>query len=120
MSALLKQILDAQDLPKVEVKIPEWGIDSAFIRTMTGAERDVYEASNVERQPDGGMRITFDNISARLVGRCLVDADGNRIVPDDKIDALGKKSAKVLTRLFRVAQQVNGLDAGAVRDAEKN
>jgi hypothetical protein len=119
---MLKSILEAQDLSKVSVEIPEWGLtkDQAFIRTMTGLERDAFEASNVERGPGGQMQVTFKNMSARLVARCLVDAEGKRIIPDDQIDALGQKSAKVLLRLFRVAQQVNGLDAGAVKEAEKN
>lgn len=120
--SLLEQILKAEDLPKVGVEIPEWGLtkDQAFIRTMTGLERDAYEASNLKRDAEGTMQVSFENISARLVARCLVDAEGKRVIPDEKIGEFGRKSAAVLMRLFRVAQQVNGLTAQAVKDAEKN
>lgn len=124
-SPALQALLDTDDLPKTEVQIPEWGLGGegqpkAFIRTMSGAERDAYEASNLRPGEGGKLQVTFENISARLVARCLVDAEGQRIVPDEHIDKLGKKSAKVLNRLYRVAQQVNGLNPGAADAAEKN
>ncbi len=120
VSDALKALLAADDLPKVPVKIPEWGIEEAFIRTMTGTDRDAYEESNLEKNAEGKMKFTMANISARLVARCLVDAAGARIVPDDKIGALGQKSGKVISRLFRIAQQVNGLDHQSVESAAKN
>jgi hypothetical protein len=111
-------IVSQQDLPKELVKVPEWG-GEVYISTMTAADRDSYELS-VANMQNGKMKTNMQNIRAKLVARCLVDEDGKRIFPESKVDDLGKKSAKVLDRLFEIASRVNGINEADQVEIAKN
>jgi len=110
------QILAAEDLPRREAAVPEWG-GGVWLRTMTGAERDAFEASLLAGA-DGDRNLA--NLRARLLVRTLVDAKGNRLFADDDAGLLGEKSAAVLDRLFAIAQEINGLRAADVEELAKN
>ena len=110
------QILQSDDLPRERVSVPEWG-GEVLVRTMTGADRDAFEASLVSR--DGGKEGRLDNVRARLVALALCDEAGQRIFADADIAALGAKSARALDRVFGVAQRLNGIGADQV-EAAKN
>lgn len=100
-------ILGRVDLKQETVAVPEWYGD-VILREMTGAERDDFEASMFVGQ--GKMRKqNLSNLRARMLARCIIDEDGNRLFSDAEIDALGGKSASALDRLFAVAQRLNGL-----------
>jgi hypothetical protein len=103
-----EQIIHTQDLPKELVTVPEWGGD-VYIATMTAGDRDAYEMS-VATMQNGKMKPDMRNIRAKLVSRCLVDQDGDRICTEDKINDLSKKSSKVLDRLFDIASKINGIN----------
>ena len=107
-----EQILGSDDLPREEVDVPEWG-GKVQVRTMTGTDRDAFEASLVDK--DG----KFENVRARLVALTLCDKTGARLFNDSDIQVLGGKSAKALDRVFSVAQRMNGIGADQV-DAAKN
>jgi hypothetical protein len=106
MSLLSKdQILSADDLPFEDVPVPEWG-GHVRIRTLTGFERDHFEAS-VQRDPKG--KRNLNNVRARLLALCLIDEDGTRMFAEAEIKALGAKSAKVLDHLLDIAKKLSGL-----------
>lgn len=109
-------IFDTQDLKTEEVAVPEWN-GSVRVRTMTGTERDGWEAS---LSPTGSKGVDLSNLRARLLVKCIVDEQGERIFTDEDADALGAKSAAALERVFAVAQRLNGLAGNAVGTAEKN
>ncbi len=125
----MADIVKSVDLKKEEVEVAEWG-GSVLMRELTSKERDHFEATSfvetLDDNPDkpGEKLITrrpiLDNLRARLVALCMVDDAGNRLFGDDEVEVLGGKSAAVLSRLFTVAQRLNGLAAKAVEDAEKN
>lgn len=100
-------ILNAQDLPTERVAVPEWG-GEVLVRGLTAAERDAFEASIVKRR---GQKTEMDlrNMRARLVAMCVVDEQGNRLFSDQDVEALGRKSASALDRIFEVAQRLSGL-----------
>jgi hypothetical protein len=100
-------ILQAQDLPQERVSVPEWS-GEVIVRGLTGAERDQFEQSIVE-QRGKNTRMNLRNIRGKLVALCVVDEEGNRIFRDEDADALGKKSAAALDRVFSVAQRLSGL-----------
>jgi len=110
------QILMCDDLPRETVQVPEWGGD-VQVRTMTGTDRDAFEASLIGK--DSGKESRLENVRARLVSLTLCDEGGVRLFTDDDIAALGHKSAKALDRVFGVAQRLNGIGADQV-DAAKN
>jgi hypothetical protein len=105
-------ILAADDLPKERVNVPEWGGD-VFVRTMTGTDRDAFEASLIGN--DGRL----ENVRARLVSLTICSESGERLFSDDEIASLGSKSAKALDRLFAVSQRLNGIGAEQVESAKK-
>lgn len=111
-------ILAAEDLPRELVEVPEWG-GAVYVRALTGAERDQFEASIVE-QRGRDVRMNMRNIRAKLVALTVVDEDGQRIFTDDDVAALGGKSAAALDRLFAVAQRLSGLSKEDVEELAKN
>ena len=110
-------ILDAQDIGREVVPVPEWG-GSVLIRGLTGRERDAFEASIVRMQrgaPGAGMERSLQNIRARLVAMAAIDEAGARLFEDRDVRALGEKSAAALDRLFDVARRLSGLTEGDVQ-----
>lgn len=108
-------ILAADDLPREEVDVPEWG-GSVLVSAMTGAARDAWEQSLVGT----GSKPDLANVRARLVAACIVDDSGALIFTAADLEALGRKSARALDRLSKVAQRLNGLTDDALEDARGN
>ena len=104
MAILTKaQILAANDKKLVEVELNgdgEWG-GSVMIRVMSGSERDRFESDFV-----GGNK-TVENVRAKLVAKCVCDADGVRLFSEDEVPQLGEKSAAVLDKLFAACMRHN-------------
>ena len=98
-----EDIIQAADLGRpVPVEVPEWG-GTVYVRQITAAERDQWEARIVAE----GARP--QNVRAGLLVYALADAEGKRLFADEDVTRLGRKSAKVLDRLFDVARRVNAL-----------
>ena len=66
---------------------------------MTGRERDAFEQEIYETKGKD-IKINYTNFRAKLVSRCLVDAEGKRLFSDKEIDLLGGKSADALDFVF--------------------
>tara|TARA_R110000824_G_scaffold354555_1_gene541664 strand:+ start:2298 stop:2645 length:348 start_codon:yes stop_codon:yes gene_type:complete len=96
-------ILKSDDLPKEVVNIPEWGGD-VFVRTLTGTERDAFEQSMVQKKN----KPNLNNVRARFAVLTVCDEKGERLFSDNDSEALGKKSASALDRVFAVSQRLNG------------
>lgn len=111
-------ILGAQDLQRESVEVPEWG-GSVLVSTLSGVDRDAWDQSLV--QVEGGKaKANMDNIRARLVALCLVDETGARLFKSGDVAALGRKSGAALSRVFAVAQRLNGLAPESVETAKGN
>lgn len=100
-------ILSAIDIGYDEVDVPEWG-GTVRIRGLSGDERDRYEQSIVtfkgsQPQPK------FAGARARLVAWSIVDEKGDRLFNDREVDALGRKSAQALERVYNAARRLSGL-----------
>ena len=114
-------ILAADDIPQETVAVPEWGGD-VLVRGLTARDRDAFEAETVRYGKGKGSESEMDlrNVRARLLVRTLYDLDGNRLFADADVDALGAKSAAVLTRLFETARKLSGMGDDTIKEAEKN
>ena len=115
--SLRDKILAASDLKRELVEVPEWGM-SVYVATMTGTERDAFESSTVTvrgKKKD----INLNNFRARFLVKVLVDETGERIFSDADATDLGKKNSTILTRLFEVAQKLNGLGDEDVEELGK-
>lgn len=119
MSLLTKdQILGADDLPTKDIFIEEWG-GTVRIRCLTGAERDAFEG-DVTSTNGSNVTINYRNMRAKLLARCLVGEDGRRLFKESEVVELGKKSSKVITRLFDEARKLSGMTAEDVEELAGN
>lgn len=119
-------ILSADDLVKELVEVPEWG-GAVYVRALTGAERDAFEQSMVEmrtvrqgRKQETVREMRLQNIRARLCALTICDEEGNRLFTDADVQALGRKSASALNRVFQVAQRLSGLTDEDVEELAGN
>lgn len=106
------QILGASDFSFVEIAVPEWG-GEVRLRGLSAAERDQFEASL-------GVSQDLTNMRARLVVNCLVDEDGKKLFKQSDADALGKKNATVVNRLFEEVRVLSGMTDADLGIAEGN
>src|SRR5258707_7030469 len=115
-------ILEAKDREVVEVDCPEWG-GSVLVRGMSGKERDMFEVSlvgesagavQVQRGRGGGRAPgpNLVNMRAKIVARCVVDEDGQRLFTDSDAVALGEKSGAAVDRVFTGASPLSGVSEG--------
>jgi len=111
-------ILNVSDLQQEEVFIAEWN-GYVIVRGMNGAERDAFEASMVEKRGKS-REVNLANIRAKLVAKTVIGPDGKRLFSDHDAEALGKKSAAALQRIFEVAQRLSGLSNEDVEELAGN
>lgn len=108
-------ILSVNDRKTVEVHVPEWG-GSVLVRTLSGRERDEFEASTVKTNK-GKREENFDNFRARFVALCVVDETGQRLFTSRaEVVMLGGKSVAALQRVFNKAQEINGMTENDVEE----
>jgi hypothetical protein len=101
------EILGVDDTVIELVDVPEWH-GKVRVRGLTGSERDDFEEGLLERR--GKTReVRFTNLRAKLCALTMVDGDGKRLFTDAQVEALGRKSAAALSRVFTVAQRLSGL-----------
>ena len=84
------------------VECPEWG-GEVRLSSITGRARDEYEQSLIE-QRGNDRRMNLRNARAKLIVLTAVDENGNNLFTAEDLNALGRKSAKPLDRLFTAAQ----------------
>jgi hypothetical protein len=114
MALTAAEILAADDLGLLEVKVKEWG-GSVFIRVMTVGELDAYQKEWVGKRDTG-----VDNFRAKFLARCLCDEKGQRLFTDEQVEKLAAKSAKVVGRLFDKAASHNAITDKDVEELAKN
>lgn len=108
------QILAADDLPTEDVDVPEWK-GTVRIRTLSGKERDAFEASIVQ-QKGRSTKANLENLRARLVAKCAIGEDGKRLFSDSAAVALGTKSAAALERVYEAARKLNRMSEEDVEE----
>jgi len=111
-------ILKAEDLSTEEVDVPEWG-GTVLVRGMSGRERDEFEVSMTVRHGKQMVQ-DFANTRAKIVARCVVDEDGQRLFTDADVAVLGEKSGAAIDRIFGVASRLSGLGAEDVEELAEN
>jgi hypothetical protein len=98
-------------MPTERVPTPELGEGAVVIvRGMTGLERDAFQKSIISGR---GRRSTvnMENITAKLVARCVINEDGSRSFTDsdEDIAKLGNLRGDVLNRIYDAAARLSGL-----------
>ena len=121
MTLSRKDILKAVDIKTETVPVPEWGGD-VMVRGLNGLERDWFESSIVDfKASDKNHTVmTLDNVRAKLIVLTAVDEDGELLFASEDVEALGRKSASALQRVFEAAQRLSGLTKEDVAELAKN
>jgi hypothetical protein len=118
---LAAQIMAADDLGVLKVKVKEWpdaeGKPTILgIRVMTVGERDAYEREWIGKRETG-----IDNFRTKFLARCLCHPEtGERLFTDEKVEKLASKSAKVVSTLFEKAMKHNAMSESDVEELAKN
>ena len=110
-----EQILQADDLKRETVDIPEWN-GEVLLRELRGRERDAFEEGSMDKQRN----VTMTNMRARLVALSAIDEEGDRLFTSKEAKELGDKSATALNRLFEVCCRLSGITSDDVDALEKN
>lgn len=113
-----EMILTAKDLSFEIVDVPEWG-GEVKVTTLTGTERDAFEASLIDQKRSGNT-VNTKNIRAKLVSMVCVDDGGDRLFTPADIEILGSKSASALDRIFTVAQRLSKLTEADMDELKGN
>lgn len=111
-----EEILSVPATRAVLVEVPEWG-GAVYVRGLTGRERDQFELSMIETRGKS-RRANLENMRARLVALCVVDAEenGKHLFTMADVSALGDKGADALQRVYAVAQTKSGLSTADVEE----
>jgi hypothetical protein len=115
MVASRDSILGADDLRTETVSTEEWG--EVRIRTMTGLERDQFDAHLVRAKKSTGVNDPTE-VRARLVMLCAVDEKGERLFKEADIPALQGKAGKPLGEVADAIAELNGM--GQEEELAKN
>lgn len=119
MTLLSKEAIFGADDRRYElVEVPEWG-GTVRLRSLTGEERDRYEAGTFKQVGNKQVR-DLRNIRARLVVLSVVDEQGAPMFDQNDVAALSRRSAAALDRLFEAACRLSGLSEDDVADLEGN
>lgn len=113
-----EQILSADDITKEVVEVPAWG-GEVIVKSLTGKERDQFEASMVTGKGKN-VQANLVNARAKLVALSLVNEDGKRLFNQGDIEALGAKSADALNKVFEVARRLSGLSEEDIKELTEN
>lgn len=115
-----EQILGADDIQVKEVAVPEWG-GEVIVKTLSGAERDSYEASLVNIDKRGkNFEMNMENAKAKLIAKAIVGEDKKPVFTEADIEALGAKSASALNRVYEAVQELSGFRSEEIEDLVKN
>lgn len=110
MALTRDQILQFDDLKREEVNVPEWGPGATvFVRTMTGSERDRFEAAFLRDRSD---------TRARLAVATVCDEQGKLLFTPADMPAISRKSSAALDRIFAVAMRLSRIGKEDVAEAE--
>ena len=109
--ATATDILEADDLKRVRVDVPEWGADRfVYVRELSGPE-----CAELGKDNETGTVGT-----ARLVTAATCDETGALIFTEAHVAALAGKSLAVLKRLQDAIMDVNAFSLTGAKDAEEN
>lgn len=116
------QIIASKDLELAEVEIPEWDC-TVYFKPPNVATGERIEAESLKQNADLTKPDRMKGFRARVLCELLCDAEGNPIFdfnkPED-LDALNKKSMKVVNRLTEKALEYFSYSEADVEELVEN
>lgn len=113
-----KEILSIPDQVVEEVHIIVWNTH-VRVRSLTGLERDAFEATVVNTNGKN-TKVNMRNARAKLVAMAVVDENGEQLFVEDDVVALGNKNASALQAIFDVASRLAGIGDDEIEELSKN
>ena len=110
MASIREMILSADDRPKKAVPTPEWPVPEIWVKTLSAAQREEWEA----------FLGTRGQVRAALVVLAACDENGVAIFTKDDVSALAEKSTSAIIRIFDAAQSLNKITKEDVDELEGN
>lgn len=116
--SLRDDILEADDLQRDEVSVPEWGLEEGlFVQELPALNMQEW-ATEIDRLQeeiaDGDAEIDW---RAKLLVETLVGEDGERVFSEDDVGELSLKANTVIDRLADASMRVNGFDPAEMEAA---
>lgn len=94
--------------------------DVVYVSAMSGRARDAFELEQVSLTDGGNDFSHLSNVRARLLVKCLVDEDGNRLFEDSDAESLGEVWCAPLDAAMEVAKRLNAYTQADLEELEKN
>ena len=101
------------EVREVEVQFGTEAAFSIFLKPLTSASRDAFEASCLGTKGERNL----ENLRARLVAKCWVDDAGK---PVGTADEIGEMRAEALGAVFDKVRILNGMDKDVVKEAKND
>lgn len=122
MASLFDDIVEADDLDYEDVTVPEWKGRTVRIQSMTGTDRDAYDAKSVALKNQGkDVELRLQDFRSKLVAKCMLDPEtGERVFSDKQVHKLGRKNSRVIDRLHAIAHRLSGMSKEAKEAAKGN
>ena len=107
---LRQRLLQTDDFETLAIHVQQWD-ETVHVRGMSARDTEAFEETlNVPAEgEDGEATQDLTNFRARLVVRCVVDADGGRIFQDEDAEALARRAQEEQQQT--VAQSLHRADA---------
>lgn len=99
-------ILEASDIVREEVDVPEWG-GTVILQSLSGEEVTRF----IQNTEDGDRK----DSSLRILVMSAVDEEGNKLFTEEAIKELRKKSFRAVMRLQEKALEINGMSGHSER-----
>lgn len=116
------EILNANDMAYEVVSVPEWSngrTDKVRVKALTASERDDFESAMIVGKGKN-QHVSTKDIRAHLVSRTVVDKNGVTVFSKRQIEALGKKSAAAMDRVYEVAARLSKITQEDVEELAGN
>lgn len=86
--SLRDEILDSGDLEREPLDLDT--SEPVYLRAMSGTDGDYMDSELIlESDEDGNPTDVAENVRARMLVRCIVDEDGERVFSDDDAEEFG-------------------------------
>jgi hypothetical protein len=119
--SLREEILNTNDVViEGPFKIAAWGGLEVYVRSLSGAERDQFESSNLIKGKGGTFDVRIDNLRARLVALSVCEKDGTRVFTIRDAESIGRKNAGAIAQIYEIAARLSGITKEDLDELAKN
>lgn len=112
-----------KDVHVPELAPPGVAPEDCYMRVceMSGADRGEWDLENYQRRKENDQAGIMDQLSQRLLSRCIRDENDKLMYPGPKgMEAIGKLPGPTVEKLTKAAYEINALNQAEVAKAGKD